>query len=130
MKKLFSFSLFFLILTACAPAAGRPAIQIIGTTQDMVNATVAACPTIAPSGYNFLSVETIADNFVTCSAQLTTAFAIIDAISETDSPDQKLTVSFSSVRQNIVQVAISSFPKNNEIETQLELALRSSFSYQ
>lgn len=130
MKKLFSFGLFALILTACAPAAGRPAIQIIGTTQDMVNAAVAACPTIAPSGYNFLSVETIADNFVTCSAQLTTGLAIIDAISETASPDQKLTVSFSSVRENIVQVAISSFPKNSEIEAQLELALHSSFNYE
>lgn len=130
MKKLIGFSFFALILTACAPAAGRPAIQIIGTPQDMVNAVVAACPTIAPSGYNFLSIETVADNFVTCSAQVTTGLAIIEAISGTTSSDQKLTVSFTSIRDNIIQVAISSFPKNSEIEDQLELALRSSFTYQ
>ena len=127
MKKFVGFTVFALVLTACAPAAGRPAIQMIGTPQDMVNAAVEACPTIAPSGYNFLSIDTIGDNFVSCSAQVTTGLAILGALGGTSSPNQKLTASFTSVSENVVQVAISSFPRNSDIEDRLETTLRALF---
>lgn len=128
MKKVIGFTLFALVLTACAPAAGRPAIRMIGTPQDMVNAAVEVCPTIAPSGYNFLSIDAVGDNFVSCRAQVTTGFAILGALGRTASSDQKLTASFTSVSDDVVQVAISSFPRNSDIEDRLEIALRSLFS--
>ncbi len=128
MKKLCASLLVLFTLVACAPAAGRPAIQLQGTTQDMINAVVATCPTIAPANYNFLSIESIGDNFVSCRASVTTGMAILGALGGSSSPDQRLNVSFSSVSENIVQVAVSSFPRNTTIEDQLENALRVQFS--
>ena len=113
-------------LAACAPAAGRPAIQMLGTTQTMVSAAAAACPGIAPDNYNFLSVESIGDNFVSCHAEVTTGVAFLNLFDDSPSPDQKLTVSFSAVSDQVVQVAISSFPRNEKIEDQLYLALKQS----
>ncbi|MEZ4632844.1 MAG: hypothetical protein R2880_19395 [Deinococcales bacterium] len=93
------------------PVAAEPALQMLGTTKDMINAVVAACPTISPAGYNFLSIESIGDNFVSCRASVLMGVAILGALGGSTSPDQKLTVSFSGVSDNVVQVAISSFPK-------------------
>lgn len=115
-------------LAACAPAAGRPAVQMLGATQAMVNAAVAACPAIAPANYNFLSVDTIGDNFVSCSAEVTAGIALLDALGDASSPEQKLGVSFSAVGENVVQVAVRSSPRNTSIEDQLETALRAQFS--
>jgi hypothetical protein len=128
MKKLGVVIFITLALVACAPAAGRPGVQLQGTTQDMINATVAACPTIAPANYNFLSVESIGDNFVSCRASVTTGVAILGALGGSRAEDQRLNVSFSAVSDNVVQVAISSFPRNTTIEDQLENALRVQFS--
>lgn len=127
MKRLWASLIVIFVLIGCAPAAGRPTIQLRGTPQQMINAAAAICPTIAPSGYDFLSIESIGDNFVSCRASVVSGMAILGALGGSSSPDQRLNVSFSTVEDQVVQVAISSFPRNTTIEDQLEIALRTQF---
>jgi hypothetical protein len=132
MKKIIAIMLTLIALAACAPAAGRPAIALFATTQQLVKVTVDVCPTIAPANHNYLSIESIGDNYVTCGAQATTGMAVfgmlLGALFGSSSSDQRLTASFTSVDANVVHVAISSFPRNADIEQQLESALSTEFA--
>jgi hypothetical protein len=117
-----------LLLTACAPAAARPPVQLQGTVQDMVTTTVTACPTITVLGYNYMNIESIGDSFVACRASATTGVAILGLFGGVTSPDLRLNVAFSVVADRVVQAYISSVPRNTDVEDQLETALRIQFS--
>jgi hypothetical protein len=120
--------LSILCLTACAPAAARPPIQLQGTVKDMISATVGVCPTITTLGYNYLSIEAVGDGFVSCRASVTTGLAILGVLGRVLSPDQRLNVAFTSVSDQVVRVDISSSPRNTNVEDQLETALISQFA--
>lgn len=115
-------------LTACAPAAARPPVQLQGNVKDMISATVATCPTITTLGYNYLSIEAVGDGFVSCRASVTTGIAILGVLGRVLSPDQRLNVVFSAVSDQVVRVDISSSPRNPGVEDKLETVLVSQFA--
>jgi hypothetical protein len=127
-KSLLLVLLSILCLTACAPAAARPSIQLRGTIKDMIGVAVATCPTITTLGYNYLGIEAVGDGFVSCRASVTTGLAILGVLGRVLSPDQRLNVAFTSVSDQMVRVDISSSPRNTNVEAQLETALISHFA--
>lgn len=115
-----------LICTACAPAAARPPAHFQGNIKDLVSVAVAACPAITVLGYNFMSIESIGDSFVTCRASATTGVAILGLLGGVTSPDLRLNVAFSATKDGVLAY-ISSVPHNTDVEDQLEQALRETF---
>jgi hypothetical protein len=115
------------LLAACTPAAARPPIELQGTVQDMVTASLTACPTITILGYNYMNIESIGDSFVACRASATTGVAILGLFGGVTSPDLRLNVAFSAVADRVIAY-ISSVPRNTDVEDQLETALRTQFS--
>lgn len=64
------FCLCAFVLAACAPAAGKPALTVKASTKDVVRATISACPAVAPSAHDYLSVESVGSNEVVCRASV------------------------------------------------------------
>lgn len=105
------------VLTACAPAAGRPAIVYSAATPDVISAVSQFGPQIQPGGaFNFLSIETIGDRFITLSAAQTTGFQVLGALAGSYADTTiRVTVTVAPVNQEVAQVAISALPAGNSI---------------
>ena len=68
MKKFWVLYIFViaLVVGACAPAAGRPAIPYAATQSEIIGAVTSFGPLIQPGGaYNYLSIESIGGSYVT-----------------------------------------------------------------
>lgn len=105
------------VLAACAPAAGRPAIVYSAATPDVISAISQFGPQIQPGGaFNYMSIETIGDRYITLSAAQTTGFQVLGALAGSDaSTTIRVTVTVAPVGQDVAQVAISSLPAGNSI---------------
>ncbi len=117
MKRLYALSLTFVltVLAACAPAAGRPAIPYVAQSSDIVGAAAQFGPQLRPGGaYNFLSIETIGDNFITLSADQTTGSQILGALGGNSSTTIRITLTTVQSGE-VTQVAISGLPRGNSI---------------
>jgi hypothetical protein len=67
-------------------------------------------PTLPPpSGYNFFSIETIGDTFITLRADVTTGVAVLGVLGGTSTPPMRLTVTTLEQSQ-LTQVALSGLP--------------------
>jgi hypothetical protein len=107
-----------LVLAACAPAAGRPAIAYRAAAPDIITAISQFGMQIQPGGaYNFLSVETIGDRFITLTAAETTGSQFLDALATSDPSTTtiRVTVTVASAKGGVSQVAVSSLPSGNSI---------------
>lgn len=105
------------VLAACAPAAGRPAIVYNAATPDVISAISQFGPQIQPGGaFNFLSIETIGDRFITLSAAQTTGFQVLGALAGSGGGTTiRVTVTVAPVNQGVAQVAVSALPAGNNI---------------
>jgi hypothetical protein len=112
---------------ACAPAAARTPIQLQGTMSQLVSSSISICPRLSPTGYNYLSIENASANSVSCRAAVTSGVALLGVLTGLFSPDQRLNVSFIALSEQLIRVDISSFPRNTELEDQLETALRQEY---
>lgn len=66
------FALAVLLLAACAPAAGRATVQFNGQAEDVIGAIAEIGITLQPSSaYNFYSINTIGERFITLQATTT-----------------------------------------------------------
>jgi hypothetical protein len=108
---------FLVFLFACAPAAGRPAIVYRAATPDVISAISQFGPQIQPGGaFNFLSIETIGDRFITLTAAQTTGFQVLGALAgNASSATIRVTVTVAPVEGDVSQVAVSSLPAGNSI---------------
>jgi len=113
MKKLAYSSLILLALvTACAPAAGRPAVPYLAAPQEVISAVAQFGPLMQPpAGYNFFSIETIGDTYITLRADATTGTAILSALGGTATPPARITVT-TLEQADVTHVAISVLPAN------------------
>ena len=61
-----------LLLAACAPAAGRATVQFEGQAEDIIGAIAEIGITLQPgSAYNFYSINSIGERFITLQATTT-----------------------------------------------------------
>lgn len=61
-----------LLVAACAPAAGRATIQFEGKAEDIIGAVAEIGITLQPgSAYNYFSINSIGDRFITLQATTT-----------------------------------------------------------
>lgn len=66
------FAMAVLLLAACAPAAGRATVQFNGKAEDIIGAVAEIGITLQPgSAYNFYSINTIGERFITLQATTT-----------------------------------------------------------
>jgi len=106
--------LLLVILAACAPAAGRPAIPYRATSSEIIGAIAQFGPQIQPGrSYNYFSIETISNDAVTLYAEETTANRIIGAIAGTASSTVRVTVTTFQAPGS-TSVAISTSPAGND----------------
>lgn len=67
-----------LALVACTPAAGRPATFLNASVSDVISEIAAYGITLQPSeNFDFYSIETIGDRFITLYAENTLGMAIL-----------------------------------------------------
>jgi hypothetical protein len=97
---------------ACAPAAGRPAVSYQTQPQQIIGFIGQLCPLLVASGYNYFSVETIGETFITCTSNSTTGLSILGALGGTSTPSYRLAVTLQPLGA-ITQVAISGTPNGN-----------------
>ncbi|MFC4453480.1 hypothetical protein [Deinococcus sonorensis] len=77
-----------LALIACAPARGTPPIVYIGTSADILATAAQICPALRPdSMHNYMSVRAITPTAVTCAADETTGWKIVDALGGSNSSE-------------------------------------------
>lgn len=113
-----------LLAAACAPAAGRPSIPYLAAPQEIISALAAYGPTITPpSGYNFFSIETIGDTFITLRADVTTGIAVIGILGGTSTPPMRLTITTLEQPQ-LTQVALSGLPVGRQTNDMLDEIVR------
>ena len=67
-----------ILFSSCAPAAGRAPAKYQASSGDIINAIAEIAITMQPSSsYNFFSINTINDRFVTIQANTTTGISIL-----------------------------------------------------
>lgn len=111
LKVAASLTLTFIIVS-CAPAAGRPAIPYLAEPQEVISAMAQQGPFIEPpAGYNFLSIETIGDGYITLRADATTGVQILSVLGGSSTPPLRVTVT-TLEQGEITSVAISVLPRN------------------
>ena len=111
MRRFLPVLLLVAVLTAaCAPAAGRPAVAYLANQQEIIGAVAQFGPLMTPpEGYNFFSIETIGEAFITLRADVTTGVAIIQAI--TGAPREPARVTITTFEQpGVTRVAVSVIP--------------------
>lgn len=97
---------------ACAPAAGKPAVPYLAAPQEVISAVAQFGPLMQPpSGYNFFSIETIGDRYITLRADATTGTAILSALGGTSTPPARITVT-TLEQADVTNVAVSVLPAN------------------
>lgn len=108
---------FLVFLFACAPAAGRPVIVYQAATPDVISAISQFGPQIQPNrAFNFLSIETIGDRFITLTAAQTTGFQVLGALGgNASSMTVRVTVTVAPVGGGVSQVAVSALPAGNGV---------------
>ena len=97
------------VLSACAPAAGRPAIAYSAKPADVIAAVSQFGPQIQPGGaFNFLGIETINDRYITLIASQTTGMQILSAMGGTNPyTGARATVTVAPAQKGVTQVAVS-----------------------
>jgi len=107
-------ALLLIVLAACAPAAGRPAIPYRATSSEIIGAVAQFGPEIQPGrSYNYFGIETISNNAVTLYADETTATRIIGAIAGSTRSTVRVTVT-TFEGPGSTSVAISTTPPGDE----------------
>jgi len=65
-----------LLLSACAPAAGRSTVQYQAVAEDIISAIAEIGISIQPgASYNFFSINAIGERFITLQANTTSGFS-------------------------------------------------------
>lgn len=73
-----------LALAACAPTAGRPAVEFVASAEDVISEIAIYGVSRQPNAnMNFYSVESIGDRFVTLYSESTVGFTILIGRMET-----------------------------------------------
>lgn len=109
-------ALIFLV-AACAPAVGRPAIVYSAAAPDVISAISQFGPQIQPGGaFNYLSIETIGDRYITLAASQTTGSQVLSALAgSAASTTIRVTITVAPVNDQVTQVAVSALPAGNSI---------------
>ena len=116
MKRLHALSLVLVltVLTACAPAAGRPTIPYLAPSSEVIGVVAQVGPQIRPGGaYNFLGIETIGDNFVTLVADKRPDSQILGSF--TGSANTVRLTLTTIQNGDVTQVATSGLPRDNSV---------------
>lgn len=115
--RILPFALLLSILTACAPATGRPAIAYVASPEDIISAVAQFGPQVQPGGgYNFLGIETIGDRFISLAASTTTGVQILSALGGNSTTTTiRVTVTLIPTSEQITQIAISALPTGNSV---------------
>lgn len=110
MRRLTVLGVLLAVLAACAPAAGRPTVPYLAEPQEIISAVAQFGPQIEPpGGYNYFSIETIGDGYITLRADVTTGVAILGALGGTSSPPARITVT-TLEQSEVTNVAVSVLP--------------------
>lgn len=113
MRRFVFMGLLAAVLVACAPAAGRQAVPYLAQPQEVISAVAQFGPQLQPpSGYNYFSIETIGDGFITLRADVTTGMVVLGALAgSTGSPPARITVT-TFEQADVTSVAVSILPAN------------------
>ena len=99
---LWLFAALLVLVTACAPSAGRPVEEFIATPEDVIGEIAAFGVTLQPGEQmNFFSIDSIGDRFITLTSQSTTGFSLFFGEAQTD-------LTFSATQRGDVTLLASS----------------------
>ena len=117
MKKLWVlYIIIALVVGACAPAAGRPAIPYAATQSEIIGAVTSFGPLIQPGGaYNYLSIESIGGSYVTLVADQITGAQILNAFGS-GPVNQPVRIVITVVQDGgVARVALAEQPRGNSV---------------
>jgi hypothetical protein len=113
VRRLSAVGVLVVVVVACAPAAGRPTVPYLAVPQEIISAVAQFGPQMEPpAGYNFFSIETIGDGYITLRADVTTGVAILGAFGGTSSPPARITVT-TLEQADVTNVAVSILPASS-----------------
>ncbi len=118
MKKLWVLCtlLLALVIAACAPAAGRPAIPYAATQSEIIGEVAAFGPLIQPGGsYNYFNIEAIGGSYVTLVADQITGAQFLNALGG-EAVNQPVRVIVTVVQNGgVARVAVAEQPRGDRI---------------
>ena len=118
MRKLRVLCILFiaLVVGACAPAAGRPAIPYAATQSEIIGEVSAFGPLIQPGGsYNYFNIESIGGSYVTLVADQITGAQFLNAFGS-GPVNQPVRVIVTVVQDGgVARVAVAEQPRGDRI---------------